>query len=682
MKNAKIDLCLVASTPDGTESLGLGYLAAALKEAGHTPHVITFRSWMQIDEAARNVCRLDPPLTGVSIPSGQAAIDVLAFVLRLRALGYKGHITCGGSFATLCRRRLLEEFPALDSVVRHDGEVPVVLLADAVGSGLAPVGLPGVTTRSGDGLPAPVADRTFMRIRPARSAFRKYAGVPSAKLSAVRGCWAGCGYCGLAALRREKTREAKRGGMTQEEMKTAGVGGIRRRPVDSVADEMAWLYHAQGVRFFHFVDENHLPRDHDHALRLLRSLDGELLRRGVGRRAVSMMLRADVATGPIVDALSGLGLVRCLLGVDSMDPENLGFLGRKGSARVNRLAVDNLSRRHICFHFNLLLVHPYSTIAMIEREVRAIGSVNAGLVDPFQVEVFEGTGLYRRLEREGRLRGGPFFWFYDIEDPAAERFARIFSLIKNHAMGRVPVTSFAYEVLGMLAVTRRLGGLGKFKGDIEERARLLTQKHNRLWISILEEIVEMSRENGGQRAGDLLERTRIEAAKLTLAFEMLQRKIETSCSKPLKSEIMLPNAAAAVSFALAVLAGGCFDSSSMSDHLDSSEETVEMIDQSEGEATQEDSVEEGCSPGDEIEEHNAIESAAHFAECRLICETVEYFKYRFVLDEGGHVVDVEREDGVPVPDEIKTCYMDAVKDQVFPCLQEHPFWETCQILLA
>lgn len=53
--------------------------------------------------------------------------------------------------------------------------------------------------------------------------------------------------------------------------------------------------------------------------------------------------------------------------------------------------MKNLVRRGVMFHFNVLLIYPDSTIDSIEREITGLGDVFGGLIDPFQVEVFQGT---------------------------------------------------------------------------------------------------------------------------------------------------------------------------------------------------------------------------------------------------------------------------------------------------
>jgi len=291
----RIAVGLVAGTPGGAESLALAYLASALTNGGHTPHVLTYGGSRQLEPLARELIRLDPPLVGVSLPSGHASIDAVAFILLLRTLGHAGHITVGGAWATLSCQRILESFPQIDSVVRYDGEIPIVELANRVANGADVRGTDGVCTREGGMETGFVEGDAFLQTRPLHDRFRRYAGVPSAKISAVRGCFGKCKYCGLAAVRKERKREARAAGLAASKIRALGIGGMRRRPAADVAQEMAELYHEYGVRFFHFVDENHLPADPEAAL-----VEVQALARARGpnphQRRRQASIRCDAAT--------------------------------------------------------------------------------------------------------------------------------------------------------------------------------------------------------------------------------------------------------------------------------------------------------------------------------------------------------------------------------------------------
>jgi len=689
-----MDVVLVATLPDGDESLGLAYLAAALRQAGHRPRVVTFRGCGDLEQAARRACNGPAPLLGLAIPSGHAAIDILAFLHRVRALGYRGHVTCGGAYATLARDRLLRTVDGLDSVVRHDGEIPIARLADALSRDEALATVPGLTTREGDGVPAPVDDRTGMLMAPERDDLRLYAGVPSAKISAVRGCWGGCRYCGLAGLRREAMREARARGLSTQAACSAGVGGMRRRPVDHVADEMARLYHDKGVRYFHFVDENHLPRDPEQAQAVLVELREALARRRVGNRAVSLMLRADVATPQVVESLVRLGVVRCLLGVESNTPEGLAALGRGATPEANELAVRNLTRHNISFHLNVLLVHPESTLASIEAEVQALRDIEGGLLDPFQVEALEGTDLFERLRRRGLLLGGPHVWHFWPEEPAARRFAEAFYLLKRQVMGQQQLTAYAYEVLGTLAVGGKLGRLGSAHRSLAQEGRRHIAIHNALWISLLEEAIAHAKEPRPGQVDALLKTGSLRAASVTLAFARLAKAVHGAANQSLRTDVFYPRTTTAVAFAAAVLAASCGgtttttawgggDASAIDASDGGSADASDASDATLGDGSADDAQDSPvCTGSVARKELESIREAAE-ASCELICSNVEdmFVSYSFVLDDEGRVVDMKLDDGEPVPPEIKECYLASVAGQVFPCLAEYPTWVPCAVAL-
>ena len=102
----RIDVALVGREQPGDENLALRYLAAALAEAGHRPHVAPLCGPESLDAAASTIERLGAPLVGISIPDADIAVDALAFVRFLRSRGYEGHVTCGGALATLVRHEI------------------------------------------------------------------------------------------------------------------------------------------------------------------------------------------------------------------------------------------------------------------------------------------------------------------------------------------------------------------------------------------------------------------------------------------------------------------------------------------------------------------------------------------------------------------------------------------------
>jgi hypothetical protein len=262
-------------------------------------------------------------------------------------------------------------------------------------------------------------------------------------------------------------------------------------------------------------------------------------------------------------------------------------------------------------------------------------------------------------------------------------------------MGHVPLTSFAYDVQGLLAVTSRLGLLRSgAQTRLCRRLDALTEAHNRLWVLVLEEALALVRDGGGEAdAAPLLERTRERAAGLVLEIDEVRRAIERACESPPRCDIGFPRTAAAVAIAATVLAGGCW-------HVGPDEELggiddgfVEESDGGGAEAPDAGDPDGGttdepldgyttCDEGIAADQHQEIVDQALDNYCGHPCyyTVPEGISYRFLLDEEGHVIGMEREDGEPIPDELVECYLEAVGDQTFLCLTIFPYWENCEPL--
>jgi hypothetical protein len=456
---------------------------------------------------------------------------------------------------------------------------------------------------------------------------------------------------------------------------------------------------------------------------VIDELTEELDKRGVGKRAVNLMLRADTACTEVIEALERLGLVRCLLGVESTSEQGLRALGRGSAPQANITAMKNLVRRGVMFHFNILLIHPDSTIDSIDREISGLSEVFGGLIDPFQVEVFQGTRLFEKLAREGRLRGGPLLYHFWPEEPMARRFAEIFLRLKRDAFGFLHFTAFAYEVLGVFAVARKLGLIARQSARLERRAAELIEEHNALWLDLLKQTSAFSRAFAGSaQIDDFIRKTQRRSALLTMSFNQFKQALERAVVQPLASDIFYPRTAAAVAVAVALLgAQSCASSHQRPDRSDTgivsyndsnvdSNFTREAGTDNDSRIAEPDSDRDASATIDKDssedaslcpetvvwqESHVVVKSLDDNA-CLEIPESCEtnvsaslvgpYFTVaRMILDENGYVTDI-RSDGserVPLTPELKSCYLTALKGQQFPCLKEKDqYWINCGVLLA
>jgi anaerobic magnesium-protoporphyrin IX monomethyl ester cyclase len=540
----KSSVALVGRRLEHNDHLGIGYLEAALAGAAvrRSRHVLN-----HIDDVlpiARSICKQPPDVVGLSLQDGASSVLPLALGELLRRLGYRGHITVGGPFATLARTWLLGRYAWLDSVVRFAGEAPLLALVRALARGESMACVPGLSTRAGDGPPADVLNPLPTTLLPVRHEGMRMLGRKVAHVSATRGCAGRCSYCGPAALQDAEVAEGLRAGHSRRELLSSGVGGIRRRSVADVADELAGLARS-GHGYAYFVDEHVLPYREADALNWLSDLQDRLKAAKVPKLALGCMLRAERVTQAVARHFAEIGLARCFLGIEFPSAEQ-GRLFRRQCNPEHALSIlQQLDERGVASVSNLMLVHPNSTVASIEEGLRFLSRIEHGLFDVTRMKAYHGTHLYQRLLGEGRLYGNPLRWDYRLADPVAQRFTELLARVRMEALGDHSLAQRLHEIHTGLAVARRLdmrqpaAGVDAALADL--RARL-----NAFTIESLRKTLDGARDlPDGKRSDDLMRGLAERARGFSTEIERLETEVHRLLGTPERR--FSPMAAAAAS---------------------------------------------------------------------------------------------------------------------------------------
>ncbi|MBI5490154.1 MAG: radical SAM protein [Deltaproteobacteria bacterium] len=553
------DVVLVGRRLPDAENLGLGYLLAALRKDGRRGEAATLNSAADLAGIATRILETNPKLVGLSLPDGGSAFLALGLGELLRRRGYRGHVTAGGGFATAARSWLLGRFPWLDSVVRFAGEVPLCALAARLAAGGDDAeGIPGITTRSGDGAPAPVLDPRPLELVPERVDLPEILGHPLVHIAATRGCPGRCAYCGPAALQDLEREEGRRAGRAEDELRAAGVGGVRRRELEALCDEMAELWHGRGVRYFYFVDEHLLPWSEAEALDWLARWQRELERREVGARGIGAVLRADLLTPAVARTFREVGLVRAFVGVELASREELAAFGRGGDPAHSLAMVGELERLGVATISNLLLVHPYSTPATVGTALDWLGEVRRGTFEPMEMRVYHGTRLHERMAAEGRLRGNPLRWGYRHADPAIERFAALLHRLRSDAW-RDYSLSFRLHDAALALVLAHVLHPEAAADDLRERVRRIGAAANALRVAGLREALRLACRGGtAAEAGELVRVSAVEVERLRRIADAATAELLGRIPRPGRIYAPMRTASACLlSFCLAGAATGC-----------------------------------------------------------------------------------------------------------------------------
>ena len=544
-------VALVGREQPGDENLALRYLAAALKHAGHRPQIVPLCGPHDIPDAVAKIKKLQASLVGVSISDADVAIDALAFLRYLRMSGYFGHVTCGGALATIGRHELLAKHPEMDSIIRYDGEQPLVLLAERVAQHLPFNDVPAVTTRDGDGPPAPVVDRTPICIEPIHpDPLPRIIGIPVARLLASRGCPGRCSYCSPATLQREAVREGLAAGHSAEALREAGVGGTRRRAPADLAEEIARLHHERGAQLFHMLDDNMLSSSPELNESWLEALRVELKKRNVGKIAFSLQAEPVSLTPRVLDLLGQLGVVRIAAGVEALTAEQLRALGRKGDVGTHRQLLEELKRRKIVAVFNSLLVHPQASPESVEAELTALGTLEGIHFDAFAMAIYPGTLAHHKLAESDCVTGGLLGLHYTMADPVVSRFRAALIQLRVQGIERYGINVFAHDVALNIALARHFG-LGTYHEGLQQELDLAMHQMNHVRISAWRQALgiaaaELSVEARQQAVWSLITAVRRDLGPVWDRINRVQLHLEAGAPQaPRRSNLLVMSALAA-----------------------------------------------------------------------------------------------------------------------------------------
>lgn len=399
--------------PVQQENLALQYLAAAARRAGHEVHVIAYSYRSDLDAAVSDTLALEPDLVGLGIAFQNNIEDYIELMRVLRARGYAGHLTCGGHVPTFCYGELLSDAPELDSVVRHDGEQTLVEMLDRLGTNAGVTDIDGLVWRGAEGEACMGALRKAQGDLdaipwPQRSE-QSYSvgGLKVDFVIAARGCVGECNYCSIAAY---TTEQRKR---------------YRLRKAEAVAEEVATLHHTRGAQVIFVQDDLFVLPSEGKTVERTARISAALAERGARDLVFWVKGRPESITPAVAAALRKMAVIHVFLGVESASAERLRYLGRTHAPAHNDSAIEHLRAEGIVPSFNFMLFDPDSsvddmgdTLDMAERNLDLPWNV-------CRTEIYSGTALRDRLQREGRLQGDYRSYGYRMLDPRAEVLFRI-----------------------------------------------------------------------------------------------------------------------------------------------------------------------------------------------------------------------------------------------------------------
>lgn len=368
-------------------SLGLAYVAAAVRRAGWEARITDATLGLDADAILARLAQDPPDVVGLTAttPTFRRARAVAEAVRRRfpRAL-----LVLGGAHIAAAPEHALS-FGCFDAGVLGEAEETFVELLRALDTrgrdalervpGLAfwrDGALHRTETRSFvadlDGLAFPARDLLppLSDYSPTPASYQK---LPLATVMSSRGCPSKCTFCDRSVF-----------GMT-----------YRYRSPENVVDELEHLVRERGAREIRFFDDTFTLNP-----RRLTAIFALMKERGL-KFPWTCLTKAKCVTRDLLKAMKEAGCWQVLFGLESGDPEMLSVLGKGNTVQDNEKAVGWAHEAGLSVRGDFIVGAPGDTLERMERTLRHALDLKLEYAHFNKFVPYPGTELYRRLVTAG-----------------------------------------------------------------------------------------------------------------------------------------------------------------------------------------------------------------------------------------------------------------------------------------
>lgn len=376
-------------------SLGLGYLATAIRSRHDVTILDCIKERMALDGFTEYVRRNRPDLVGL-----QCYTFDLGFIRKaLAAIKTidRGIVTVvGGPHPTADPAGMMDSCPAsLDFAFAGEAEIGFPKLLEALESGGGDLAsIPGLVWRDGgkvavnnktvvddlDKIGLPAWDLIHPETYPESQHGAFFKNFPIAPIMVTRGCPYPCTFCAGNLVSGKK---------------------IRRRSIDSVLAEIKMLKDDLGVREFHIIDDN-FTMDSQYTMEFLKKLQAMNL--GMSWSTPNGV-RMDTLDPEMLKLMKETGLYLISLGIESGSDEILRFMRKGITTSRMRDYIKMIDQAGIDMAGFFIIGFPGETSETINQTIRFAAELPLKRANFFTYLPFPGTESYEKLRAEGALDG-------------------------------------------------------------------------------------------------------------------------------------------------------------------------------------------------------------------------------------------------------------------------------------
>ena len=375
------------------QPLGILYIAAALREAGHEVRFFN-GAFLAQEEILRQVGAFGPRFAGIySTTFGWS--KAMQAAEALKRLNPQIFTCAGGPYPIALQEQCLYQCPHFDAVGTGEGELTVPEMVERLDVGRDLDGVLGLAFRRGaeivknpprpliedlDALPFPARDLLGEadRYLPPPGTYRRK---PVTVMLTARGCDRKCLFC-----------------FQIDRQRRAGVRGVRFRSVENVLAEIEHCI-ALGYREIKFLDDT-LAAEYDRALRLAQ---------GIKARGLDFSWFASACVNqvdePLLRAFKEAGCWAILFGGESGAQENLNAVRKGSTLDQTRAAVRAAKAAGLRVSMPFMFGIPGETYADGLKTIEFALELDPDLANFHALTAFPGTDLYDNHAKYGTISG-------------------------------------------------------------------------------------------------------------------------------------------------------------------------------------------------------------------------------------------------------------------------------------